>query len=256
MTRSKPAPRRPSSSPSPSQRSPSLDHFARPPPDHMPPEAADPAVALVLTSLALIDAGLDLLRHIEDDAQLTHASLLIPGGSVGKHFRHVSETFDALLAALEPGYYSHTENEHADADAEHAHAHAHAHGRLPTIDYDVLLPAARQGVARDLDICRASLAKVRAGLEGLAAAPDLAGELARDVDVLAVTPSRQCMRSTLARELWFCALHTIHHYTMIRTICVHELGIALPVEFGTAPATLLLRPPGWKPPAEVWKAKL
>lgn len=43
---------------------------------------------------------------------------------------------------------------------------------------------------------------------------------------------------------------------MIRTICVHELGIALPVEFGTAPATLLLRPPGWKPPADVWKAKL
>jgi hypothetical protein len=113
---------------------------------------------------------------------------------VGKHFRHVAETFDALLAALDPEYY------------EHAQQHEpHAIDKTPTIDYDVLLPATRQGVARDLDTCRAALGKVRAGLEGLASAPDLAGELAREVDVVAVTPSRQCMRSTLAREVSFTA---------------------------------------------------
>jgi hypothetical protein len=40
-------------------------------------------------------------------------------------------------------------------------------------------------------------------------------------------------------QLWFCSLHAIHHFSMIRTIAVHELGLSLPVEFGTAPSTLL-----------------
>lgn len=73
---------------------------------------------------------------------------------------------------------------------------------------------------------------------------------------IAESTSHHHLSGSCSHQLWFCALHTIHHYTMIRTICVHELGIALPVEFGTAPATLLLRPPDWKPPAKVWKAKL
>ncbi|BEI92958.1 uncharacterized protein CcaverHIS019_0505860 [Cutaneotrichosporon cavernicola] len=218
-----------SPSPTNDQRSPAIDHLSH-------SQTSDDPLALVHTSLSLIDSGIDLLSHLSDDGQLTHASVLIPGGSVGKHFRHVAETFDALLAALDPEYYGHTTCNH---------------GGIPTVDYDILLPPSRGAVARDLDTCRAAMGKVRAGLEAMTE-----GELGREVDVLAVTPSRQCMRSTLARELWFCALHAIHHYTMIRTICVHELGIALPVEFGTAPATLLLRPRGWKPPAEVWKAKL
>ncbi|GMK55572.1 hypothetical protein CspeluHIS016_0206280 [Cutaneotrichosporon spelunceum] len=236
---------RPTSPSAATQRSPAIDHLSH-------ATASDDPLALVHTSLALLDAGLDLLAALEDDAQLTHMSLLIPGGSVGKHFRHVAETFDALLAAVDPEYHGPGYHGHGEDPGYHGHAQA-CKDTTPVVDYDILLPRSREAVARDLDACRAAMGKVRAGLRGMLG--NAAG-LAREVEVLAVTPSQQCMRSTLARELWFCALHAIHHYTMIRTICVHELGIALPVEFGTAPATLLLRPRGWKPPVEVWKAKL
>jgi hypothetical protein len=90
----------------------------------------------------------------------------------------------------------------------------------------------------------------------------LAGEMRRPVNLVAITPTRQEMKSTVGREvgslpfdadfkLWFCSLHAIHHFSMLRTIAVHELvrpppylhlmpqGLELPVEFGTAPSTLL-----------------
>jgi hypothetical protein len=51
----------------------------------------DRAEALLDLSISLIDQALDILtRHLKEDSQMTHASKLMPGGSVGKHFRHVS----------------------------------------------------------------------------------------------------------------------------------------------------------------------
>lgn len=170
----------------------------------------DPALALVHTSLALVKDGINVLRLIEDDAQLRHPSVLMPGGSVGKHFRHVSETFDALLLPLTGHGTSSSRPSSPDGRSERgrrddANAGSDQDGGRDAdgvvIDYDVLLPASRQGVARDLDTCRAALAKVMEGLEALATMPDLAGALGRDVEVVAVTPSRQIMRSTLAREV-------------------------------------------------------
>lgn len=68
-----------------------------------------------------------------------------------------------------------------------------------------------------------------------------AEELRRKVRLVALTPTKQVMESTVGREvslllekkeggiqltprqLWFCSLHAIHHYSMLRTIAVHEL---------------------------------
>jgi hypothetical protein len=51
----------------------------------------DRAAALLDLSISLIDQALDILtRHLKEDRQMTHPSKLMPGGSVGKHFRHVS----------------------------------------------------------------------------------------------------------------------------------------------------------------------
>jgi hypothetical protein len=50
----------------------------------------DRATALLDLSISLIDQALDILnRHLKEDRQMTHPSKLMPGGSVGKHFRHV-----------------------------------------------------------------------------------------------------------------------------------------------------------------------
>lgn len=52
---------------------------------------SDRAEALLTLSIALIDSALDILQHrVHTDEQLTRDSALLPGGTLGKHFRHVS----------------------------------------------------------------------------------------------------------------------------------------------------------------------
>ncbi|EKM60855.1 uncharacterized protein PHACADRAFT_189980 [Phanerochaete carnosa HHB-10118-sp] len=58
------------------------------------------------------------------------------------------------------------------------------------------------------------------------------------VTLNAVTPYPQTMQSTFGRELWFGALHAVHHWSMVRVIC-GELGIRLDESFGFAPSTLV-----------------
>jgi hypothetical protein len=54
-------------------------------------EAEDHACALLDLSIALVDGGSDVLsKHIRTDEELRKQSVLMPGGTVGKHFRHVS----------------------------------------------------------------------------------------------------------------------------------------------------------------------
>ena len=49
------------------------------------------AEALLDLAIALVDSALDILySHLISDEQLRKASYLMPGGTVGKHMRHVS----------------------------------------------------------------------------------------------------------------------------------------------------------------------
>jgi hypothetical protein len=81
------------------------------------------------------------------------------------------------------------------------------------------------------------------GVAGEVGIDGFAGELRREVNLVAITPTRQEVKSSVGREvsskphpeqgvspctradrqLWFCALHAIHHFSMLRTIAVHEL---------------------------------
>lgn len=237
---------------------------------------ADRAEALWTLSIALIDSAVDILEHhVRTDEQLSKDSALLPGGTLGKHFRHVIETFRAFLLPLYP----------VPTTAPH----------IPEINYDAILPSSRRPIARSLDSCRSAMRQIskdlsawgelcmergrgrksgneadrrinetrgrrerneRAGL-GLDAQDNaseerdgLADEMERIVKVAAITPTKQEMGSTVGRELWYCSLHAIHHFSMLRTIAVYELNLDLPVEFGTAPSTLLYRGLAWKPPVE------
>ncbi|WVQ81173.1 hypothetical protein IAT38_003295 [Cryptococcus sp. DSM 104549] len=249
-------------------------------------EQADRAEALLAMSIALVDSAVDVLtRDIKTDEELGRDSALLPGGTVGKHFRHVIECFRAFLLPLYPPPASQSTSASA-----------------PTleINYDAILPSTRRPIARSLPACRQAMTSIRddlaawgeacrargpitsagsSGVSGLdgpgstgAANPaglgmqgdqaheagarlgwgegGLASEMERSVRVVAITPTRQEMTSTLGRELWYCSLHSIHHFSMLRTIAVFELGLQLPVEFGTAPSTLLYRGLSWEPPTE------
>ncbi|EIW66879.1 hypothetical protein TREMEDRAFT_40566 [Tremella mesenterica DSM 1558] len=213
----------------------------------------DRAQALLALSVALLDSALDLfMQHSISDAQLNQPSVLMPGGTVGKHLRHVIETFQAFLLPL---------------------IHPESHAQSSEINYDTTLPSSRKTLARSADACQAALRAVRDDLEAWGRSSDnlgqvgdsehgipgvgvagetnvsgLAAQMQREVRLIALTPTRQEIKSTFGRELWFCALHAIHHFSMLRTIAVHELSMDLPLEFGTAPSTLLYRGPGWTPP--------
>ena len=50
----------------------------------------DAANALLQLSIALLDSAIDILSEaITTDEQLGKTSVLMPGGTLGKHFRHV-----------------------------------------------------------------------------------------------------------------------------------------------------------------------
>ncbi|OXM78497.1 hypothetical protein C364_03932 [Cryptococcus neoformans Bt63] len=236
---------------------------------------SDRAEALLTLSIALIDSAVDILEHhVQTDEQLSKDSALLPGGTLGKHFRHVIETFRAFLSPLYP----------VPTTAP----------LIPEINYDAILPSSRRPIARSLDSCRSAMRQISkdlsawgqlcrergcgrkrgneadakineterrreksepvdVGMEAHNASGErdgLADEMERIVKVAAITPTKQEMGSTVGRELWYCSLHAIHHFSMLRTIAVYELNLDLPVEFGTAPSTLLYRGLAWKPPVE------
>ena len=163
------------------------------------------ARALLELSIALIESALDILStasHPITDAQLTQPSELMPGGTIGKHFRHVIETFQAFLLPLV--------------------ARPPAVGHAVVMNYDAILPASRKPLARNVGACRRALAKIRddlrtwgeragdsvaaektgaAGVSGEVGTKGLAGEMRREVKLVAITPTRQEMRSSVGREV-------------------------------------------------------
>ncbi|KIR37831.1 hypothetical protein I307_03815 [Cryptococcus deuterogattii 99/473] len=213
---------------------------------------SDRAEALLTLSIALIDSALDILQHhVHTDEQLTRDSALLPGGTLGKHFRHVCrpyartpltsaqviETFRAFLLPLYP----------VPTTPPH----------IPEINYDAIVPSSRRPIARSLDVCRAAMRQVAKDLSAWGEScrergrarkaatnaheekrqseksksmhnaggerDGLVDEMERAVRVAAITPTKQEMGSTVGRELWYCSIHAIHHFSMLRTIAVYEL---------------------------------
>jgi hypothetical protein len=173
----------------------------------------DRAEALLDLSISLIDQALDILnRHLKEDRQMTHSSKLMPGGSVGKHFRHVSlsislpslttnnqvmEMFRALLVPLQPNSPS-----------------------IPSgvlqVNYDAILPSSRRPLARSISSCRKAMQGIRddlqawktrggggvgEGVAGEVGLGGLIGDMQREVLLIAVTPTEQEMKSSVGREV-------------------------------------------------------
>ncbi|WWC64121.1 uncharacterized protein I303_106729 [Kwoniella dejecticola CBS 10117] len=256
----------------------------------------DRAEALLELSISLIESAIDVLRtNITADEQLTRQSTLMPGGTLGKHFRHVIESFRAFLLPLIP---SKTSSSYSSSPSPSSPTSSLTSTATPTpttttptttttttttteINYDNIQPSSRRPIARSVKACISALEEIRdeliswgdqsrhidlpsssslnqpisgtgvAGENGIAENRNTLGDVMDGtIDVVAITPTKQVMGSTIGRELWYCSLHAIHHFSMLRTIAVHEHGIELPVEFGTAPSTLLYRGLNWKPPTE------
>ncbi|CAD6892751.1 unnamed protein product [Tilletia controversa] len=224
--------------------------------DTMPAPEAEQAI--LESALEVIAQPLPLLRSgtLSDDA-LAFKSAVIPGSTAGKHLRHVHSHFEILIEAM-------PDAEHLRREGRQQGAGAEGDDSLPVVDYD----------RRSRDLKMESSNKVAiAEYEGLMERfrrkmADSGGWLFdRELKVRATTPVVQEFRTTFGREIWFLALHAIHHYALLR-ICLHEQGIALqspssakdsttkhgvdPSQFGVAPSTLAQRT--WK--QELEKSRL
>ncbi|KAK0561563.1 hypothetical protein OC844_003149 [Tilletia horrida] len=231
------------------------------------PEAEE---AILQSALEVIAQPLPLLRSgTLDDRALAFKSKVIPGSTAGKHLRHVHSHFEILVDAMPDAEQLDAEGSPTSAASTRAGPHARGSSGgddgLPVVDYD------RR--SRDLKM-ESSNSVAIAEYEGLM--ERLRQKLAhtkgrlfdRELKVRATTPVVQEFRTTFGREIWFLALHAIHHYALLR-ICMHEQGITLQStdsasspssskhgvdasQFGVAPSTLAQRT--WK--QELEKSRL
>ena len=158
------------------------------------------AAERMLAQCAAVIAGLD-------DHMYTAPSRLLPGGTVGRHIRHVLDHFAAALAAVDrPEQAIDYDHRRRDVPEESCRRAA----------------ASRIGAVRDL------LSRVDGGA---------GGRQVRVSIMLAADGACTQLGSTLSREVAFAAHHATHHYAMIGAIC-REHGASVPEGFGKAPATL------------------
>ncbi|KIY69682.1 hypothetical protein CYLTODRAFT_222159 [Cylindrobasidium torrendii FP15055 ss-10] len=170
-------------------------------------EIPENVLQLVAVSKILIEQALGVIDGLTSDEQLVASSRFLPGSTLGKHFRHARDHFELLLTAISsPGPYE--------------------------FSYDTR--------SRNVPMESSRSAAKHAFLDTIRALDEKAHTVDFDTPVTlhAVTPHMQTFQSTYGRELWFGALHCIHHWSMVRVIA-GEQGINLADDFGYAPSTLV-----------------
>jgi uncharacterized damage-inducible protein DinB len=140
------------------------------------------------------------------DVVYTSESTILPGGTVGKHLRHVVDHYHAIIAGA-------TTSEPVDYDH-----------RLR----DVPMEVDRAHALRTLTALRTSLHE----LSPLGHTAPLHVHVMVAGDGCCAT-----LGTTLGRELAFATHHGVHHQAMMRAIA-GEFGVDVPINFGKAPSTI------------------
>ncbi|KAJ7139799.1 hypothetical protein C8R44DRAFT_765457 [Mycena epipterygia] len=163
---------------------------------------------ILQVSRIILRQGIDLLdNHITSNDQLTVHSQYLPGSTIGKHLRHARDHFELLADCI----------------------------RSPpphVLSYDVRIR--NTPMEQERDAARNALLETIQHLEEVVPGADPSTRLT----LQAVTPYLQEFDTSFGRELWFAALHCVHHWSMVRVIA-GELNIKLADDFGFAPSTLV-----------------
>ncbi|KAG9011031.1 hypothetical protein FRB93_003481 [Tulasnella sp. JGI-2019a] len=185
----------------------------------------EPMAAALYVAIAMLQQSLDFLQNsITDESQLVYESKFLPGSTIGKHLRHARDHFNLLAQCI-------------------------AHGPPFVLSYDVRtrdtpmersLPAAIscfQNSIHDLNSLLSSDTREGSLDHGRFEAPLPSDAV---ITLNAVTPFTQVLQTSLGRELWFVALHAIHHFALVRVLA-GELGLTVDETFGVAPSTVKYR---------------
>lgn len=156
--------------------------------------------------MTLIDQCEHFVKDVPAAVYATE-SMVMPGGTVGKHLRHLVDHYEAIArvatAADEVVDYDHRER-------------------------DVPMENSRDEALR-------GLSNLRTRVQSMRALPP-----ARLIQVrVMVTGSghEATLTSSLARELAFATHHGVHHQAMMRAIA-GEFGVEAAPDFGKAPSTI------------------
>ncbi|CDS08391.1 hypothetical protein LRAMOSA09754 [Lichtheimia ramosa] len=166
----------------------------------------------------LIDL-LDSLPNSDDDQVYTKPSIVMPGGTIGKHSRHIYDHFHLLFL------------------------HNPKLGSDPTTDNRWIVDFDDRSRDRPMEVKHEnairSLKEMQLKLhEAQVKVPlDTPLLLAATIDASDKIPKYH-MESSFERELWYCCMHAIHHYASIKAICI-EHDIPVSKDFGVAPSTSL-----------------
>ena len=157
---------------------------------------------LVNENVGLLEQGITLMQTLDPDVYRRNTHTYFTSG-VGKHFRHILDFYDRLVAGSESvvDYESRKRDERIETDPDYA-----------------------------IDVARR-----HAGALGQYVDAD-AGATVR-LEVLDADGSGIVTPSSVARELAVLASHTVHHYAIIAML-LRVQDIEVDHSFGVAPSTL------------------
>ncbi|KAF9966339.1 hypothetical protein BGZ70_002618 [Mortierella alpina] len=165
----------------------------------------------------------------------TKPSVLACQGTIGKHVRHLHDHYRLLLSTYPPNKDSSVNDEWI-------------------LDYD--RRSREVPMETDIDHAIQELERLQFILEKYQTPSDpsvpsqtkdvsVPSDLLQPVTLQATIDPRHppvSFQTTFGRELWFCSLHAVHHFAMIKVIC-GEFGMPLTEDFGLAPSTVKSRLP-------------
>ncbi|EIM92808.1 uncharacterized protein STEHIDRAFT_47161 [Stereum hirsutum FP-91666 SS1] len=165
---------------------------------------------ILYVSTTVLGQAIDLLENsLVSDEQLTVQSKYLPGSTIGKHLRHARDHFAILLDCI-------------TSPAPHIMSYDKRSRNTPM---ESNRQAAKEAIQETMDRLKEVVPKSR---------------LDEPLTLNAITPYEQTFQSTFGREVWFGALHAVHHWSMVRVIA-GELNITLEDSFGYAPSTLVYK---------------
>ena len=173
-------------------------------------DTTDPLAQLLRVSTVILLQAVDLLdSYLTSDDQLTVSSKYLPGSTIGKHLRHARDHFVLLAQSVSSGL---------------SQPHVLSYDvRLRNTPMESSRSAAREALLETITQLEKTVPTARMSLP---------------LTLQAVTPDLQEFQTTFGRELWFAALHCVHHWSMVRVIA-GEMDVQLPDDFGFAPSTLV-----------------
>ncbi len=170
------------------------------------PQTSTTAIAPEACALQTILQECATLLATLPTSVFTASSRLLPGGTVGKHVRHLLDHVHAPIDALG------TPNRVIDYD----------HRERDT------------AVESNLLVAIGVIDRLERRLDGLD--ESAAGQPVRVRAMLSAQGETVTRASTLGREIAFALHHALHHQAMLAAIC-REHGLAIDPSFGIAPST-------------------